>query len=77
MTQQEINEAAEEYEYTDGIYGFKAGVKWQQERSYSDEEVKPLLDAIEYFINRVENGTIRSKTTYNMYKEILLQFKNK
>jgi hypothetical protein len=49
----------------------------KEQQGYSEEEVKPLLDAIEYFINRVENGTIRSKTTYNMYKEILLQFKNK
>jgi hypothetical protein len=40
MTQQEINEAAEEYEYTDGIYGFKAGVKWQQQRSYSEEDMR-------------------------------------
>ena len=28
MTQQEINEKAQEFEYTDGVYGFKEGVKW-------------------------------------------------
>ena len=28
MTQEQINQKAEEFEYTDGIYGFKEGVKW-------------------------------------------------
>jgi DNA-binding response OmpR family regulator len=28
MTQQEINQKAEEFELTNGIYGFKEGVKW-------------------------------------------------
>jgi hypothetical protein len=61
-------------------HAFKEGAKWQQEQDknkYSEEEVKPLLDAIKYFIDRVENGTIRSKTTYKMYKELFEQFKNK
>jgi hypothetical protein len=49
----------------------------QAKRMYSEEEVKPLLDAIKYFIDRVENGTIQSKTTYKMYKEIFEQFKKK
>ena len=57
--------------------GFIAGAKWQAENMFSEEEVKPLLDAIKYFIDKVENGTIRSKTTYKMYKEIFEQFKNK
>jgi hypothetical protein len=35
----ELEEAAEQFEYTDGVYGFKQGAKWQQERSYSEEEV--------------------------------------
>lgn len=84
--QETLEEAAEKWLNKDGfnIYNhydtrpsFIAGAKWQQERSYSEEEVKPLLNAIKYFIDRVENGTIRSKTTYNMYKEVLSQFKNK
>lgn len=57
--------------------GIVKGAKWQQEKMYNEEEVKSLLDAIKYFIDRVENGTIRSKTTYKMYKEIFEQFKNK
>jgi hypothetical protein len=28
-----LEEKAEEYEYTDGIYGFKAGAKWQAKRT--------------------------------------------
>lgn len=30
-----------------------------------------LLKALKYFTDRVEAGTIKSKTTYSMYKEIL------
>ena len=39
----ELEEAAEQFEYTDGIYGFKEGAKWQmdkQERMYSEEDLK-------------------------------------
>ena len=55
----------------------EVGGKWQAKISYSEEEIIPLLNALQYFINRVENGTIRSKTTYKMYKELLEQFKKK
>ena len=34
-----IEEIAEQFEYTNGKYGFKEGVKWQEKRSYSEEEV--------------------------------------
>jgi hypothetical protein len=45
-----LEEKAEEYEYTDGIYGFKAGAKWQAKRMYTEEEVKQIIEAtlIEY-----------------------------
>ena len=89
-TQETIEEAAERLCPSDGYFDeiycdigeydrkkWIEGAKYQQDRMYSEEEVKPLLDAIEYFINRVENGTIRSKTTYKMYKELLEQFKKK
>lgn len=49
----------------------------KQEKMYSEEEVSILLDALKYFINRVENGTIKSKTTYKIYKDIVEQFKKK
>ena len=36
MNTDKINEVAEQFEFTNGIYGFKEGVKWQQEISYFD-----------------------------------------
>ena len=51
---------------------FKAG------RKSCDEEIKKLQDDrtelianIRYFVNRVEAGTIRSKHTYTIYKNLL------
>ncbi len=43
--QETVEEAAEQFEYTNGIYGFKAGAKWQQERMYNEKEVFELLNA--------------------------------
>lgn len=44
-----LEEKAEEYEYTDGIYGFKAGAKWQQERSYSEEDMLQAFESAREF----------------------------
>jgi hypothetical protein len=41
--QETLEEAAEQFEYTDGIYGFKQGAKWQAKKMYSEEEVYQLL----------------------------------
>jgi hypothetical protein len=38
--QETLEEAAEQFEYTDGVYGFKQGAKWMQERMYSEEDLK-------------------------------------
>ena len=38
MTEEQINEAAEEYEYTDGTYGFKAGIKWYKQQLENNHE---------------------------------------
>lgn len=38
----EIEQAADQFEYTNGIYGFKEGVKWQAKRSYSYDEVRQI-----------------------------------
>ena len=48
--QETLEEAAEQFEYTNGIYGFKQGAKWQAERIYSEDDVKQIIDAtlIEY-----------------------------
>jgi hypothetical protein len=45
MSKEILKQAAEQFEYTDGIYGFKQGAKWQAERMYSEEEVKQIIDA--------------------------------
>ncbi len=41
-----IQEAAEQFEYADGIYGFKEGVKWQKKRSYNKKKVDTLLNKL-------------------------------
>jgi cell division septum initiation protein DivIVA len=46
MTQDEINNKAEEFEFTNGTYGFKAGVKFAQSKMYSEEEVYNLLEKV-------------------------------
>ena len=48
-----IEEAAEQFEYTDGIYGFKQGAKWQAERRYNEEEVNNMFATLK--INSVNN----------------------
>ena len=46
-----LEEVAEQFEYTNGIYGFKKGVKWQAERSYSEEEVHSILNSFKSLIS--------------------------
>jgi hypothetical protein len=46
-----IIEEAEQYEFTNGKYGFIAGAKWQQEQDkklYS-EEIIDILDNVRYW----------------------------
>jgi hypothetical protein len=51
----ELEKVAEQFEYTDGIYGFKQGVKWQQKRSYSEKEVKHIVsEALETMLVKVD-----------------------
>lgn len=40
MKHETLEEAAEQFEYTDGIYGFKQGAKWQAKRMYSEEDLR-------------------------------------
>jgi hypothetical protein len=51
--QETLEEAAEQFEYTDGIYGFKQGAKWQAERRYNEEEVNNMFATLK--INSVNN----------------------
>lgn len=47
----------------------------KQEIAELKEEVKEYKKALQYFINRVEEGSIRSKTTYKMYKDLIEKYK--
>jgi len=45
-----------------------------QEMNYNHQliiKAPEMLEALQYFVNRVENGTIRSTTTYNKYKQLI------
>ena len=39
------------------------------------KQLNEAIDLIEYFVKRVEEGSIRSKTTYTMYKDFLTKLK--
>ena len=41
----------------------------------AETDLREALDLLEYFTNRVELGTIRSKTTYAMYVNFLSKFR--
>ena len=56
MKQETLEEAAKNYaeeykgEEQDPWFDFMEGAKWQQERSYSDEEVKNILSKFRHHI---------------------------
>jgi hypothetical protein len=52
MSKETLKQAAEQFEYTDGIYGFKQGAKWQAERMYSEEDVMNALHSVELKHNK-------------------------
>jgi hypothetical protein len=63
-----IIEEAEQYEFTNGKYGFIAGAKWQQEKNkYSEEDMKLAFETGKNFQLIVENNFI----------EWIKEFKNK
>jgi hypothetical protein len=46
---EELEEAAAQFEYTDGVYGFKQGAKWQAEKMYSEEDMRNAFDSAREF----------------------------
>lgn len=48
---------------------------YEKEMMKESPEMAELLDALEYFTKRVEEGSIKSKTTYTKYKEILNKYR--
>jgi hypothetical protein len=41
------------------------------ERGAQDVEIADYVQCLNYFIGRVEGGTIHSKTTYQLFKDVL------
>lgn len=57
MTEEQIAEKALEYEYTDGIYGFKEGVKWiLKQLDIKNEESGVSVNLYSYTVSN--NGKI-------------------
>ncbi len=56
MKKETLEEAAEQFEYTDGIYGFKEGAKWMAERMYSEEDMKQFaFECVANFLSNDDN----------------------
>jgi len=64
----EIEEAADQFEFTNGIYGFKEGVKWQEKRSYSYDELRRIA-YLAYCLGQLD------EPTENQYNGWIRQFK--
>jgi len=78
---QETLEEATERIYDDNLFdyqkyrnGFIKGAKWQQERSYSEEEVKDMLFEA---LNKKQEQCCITNTKDSIVREVLKQFKNK
>jgi hypothetical protein len=41
-----------------------------------EELLMEAVELIQYFVKRVEEGSIRSKTTYKKYKDFLNEYEN-
>jgi len=56
----------------------KAKVTKQPKMVFSKEEelLMEAVELIQYFVKRVEEGSIRSKTTYKKYKDFLNEYEN-
>ena len=71
-----ILEVAEQYEFTNGKYGFIEGAKWQKEQDkkmYSEEEVKNLFNQYKEKFSLYRNIQILP----SVFDEWFEQFKNK
>jgi len=43
------------------------------ERGAQDVEIADYVQCLNYFIGRVDGGTIKSKTTYQLFKDVLVK----
>ena len=83
MKKETLEEVAERYNLnTINAFGdyqsFVDGAKWQQERSYSEEEVLPLLEMLqkckEYFLLQT---SLKSEERADAIAQLIEQFKKK
>jgi len=78
MTQEEINKKAEEFEYTDGRYGFKEGVKWHSKKSYTEEDMINFAFDTYYYISKLMEVPFNQISENKLHAiENLKQFKKK
>ena len=84
MESKETLEEAAERMYgndEDGYYAqkraFKIGAKWQQERSYSEEEVKFIERLISFYWTEYNSEHPNNLKEFELSKNILEQFKKK
>ena len=68
MKQETIKEAAKKYPLINQRIGFIAGAKWQQERSYSEEDMKSFGDWC-------RNGLLNTEYSVDRLDEHLEQWK--
>lgn len=64
----ELEKVAEQFEYTDGIYGFKQGAKWQQER---------MFELVEEYNQMIIDSNVHEDHKEKSFKEWFKQFKKK
>ena len=64
----ELEKVAEQFEYTDGIYGFKQGVKWQKER---------MFELVEEYNQMIIDSNVHEDHKEKSFKEWFEQFKKK
>jgi hypothetical protein len=78
MKQETLEEVAERLFAKEEQFIFKLGAKWQQGRSYSEEEVLPLLEMLqkckEYFLLKTD---LKSEERADAIGQVLETFKNK
>lgn len=60
----------------DEVQGMATGTEEYLEDLFSDQDYLEALELLQYFVQRVEAGTIRSKTTYEKYKNFLDKIQN-
>jgi hypothetical protein len=73
-----LEEVAERMFVKEEQFIFKLGAKWQQERSYSEEDILPLLEMLqkckEYFLIKTD---LKSEERADAIGQVLENFKNK